>query len=1509
MWIGPLRRIVSGSRAFPSLRYAFVLLNAALLVILPNAAAQQEGPRAEDLVDARRWFHNSELIEGMPLIIETSPPITNLLMRAEEGIARRDWKLAIDSLQRVIEDRAGTLVPRDDGANEGGLLFESGRRRALRRLATLPAEGKLAYRVLYDGKAKGLFERARAASDPAGMQAVVDRFLLTRYGDDAADWIASRAIDEGRFGEAAALLNDILTYVPDHDVPPERVYAKLWAASTFKGFPDEALKAVESYRQHVAEKGGAPDRFAMIVEALGDEWAARTRQLLAESEGSRESLPRRMGPQLTPSLGGPVPWGYELTGTAADLWRRIADFHPGEAPPIPRMDLVGNGQQLFVRTPGGCAALDMEDLSLVWQAAATSLPRAAVVEEPRRGLSPATLSRPSGPYVEDTANQISLAHGLVFTIERQGTSEFIDRDRVRAGGVLFMRAGPRTLRGISGTRLIAYDSQTGDTAWQRGRTDDGEDVLANVRFSSPPIAVNDQLWAPYMQGSDLYVAALRPEDGALQKRVLLGSIWEPLQGRDRYPQREPVTPMTLHEGVVYVPTGVGAVAAVDVSGMHVRWIFVYDARSGGRRSADIPTHWAASGPMVEGGVVVLAASDHREVLGIDAATGEHLWSAPVEGCSYPIAAYGGKVWFGGQRIACLSLNDGRELWSHELTDTPTGKAALCGDLLHVPVATGLLTLNGVTGEALGLNELPTSQAPLGNVACVGTSLYSLEPSSVRKFPDLERMHESAVSQLQADPHDVAAVIRLAWSELLRGKARAAFDVLQGVSDEREIGLRARMSLARVKIEALLAVAQETKSPQESLALLQSASSADLTPALRLRFKSAIADQLAALGRSEEAYRALMEMALSADAGELSPATDGVRIAARLTLRSRIEELRDQLDGETGVKLAEEVIGRVAELSGVGDLDAVSLKELAALAQVHEGTEVAQQALLALAEAQLKSRDYEQAEQHLLQCIRESTVGKLATSAILRLGTMYLESDQDSAGLIAQTLDLVQLHLESSGADQAGGAGDYDHSWARGELEELAGKLRGRLSDEGEALGIAAFYSQPGVERATMSLSGGMAWMYEPPAAVEPVRIVQFGSPLPRALADRVLVLGRDGFLECLRVSDKEVLWRTRLQIPGEFDVANELEARSQSVTRYGVVDGQTVILNGPDGIFAVGLLTGRLLWARPFDRAVMDLAGSAARDRIMVAGDGLVLGAPRDGYLTMMRVSDGSTVWERDLRGEAVAHVWMEGGAVAFADANMKRAHILARADGRTISRLMLGQPDPEHERVTLIVSGGMLYGPDRSPGSEGVAAFDVASGERSWRVEVGKPIVSFFEPGEGYIGVGLLGGDVKILSSRTGKVVLERSDPSVRAVTAGVLYAGTLVLRSTALRGPKESIELAAFDIATGAEEWRRKDIALLGSGEEGLEVISGVIPAILEKSTVEERGRHGGTRLSAYATLVDVRTGVDAGTPTELVGYGQGVSLTGDAVLWPGVLMIGGMKGVQGLRVDLTALPERGF
>ena len=112
--------------------------------------------------------------------IEESAPINNLIKRARQGIERRDWKFAIDSLQRIIDQPQAVLLERSPG------LYESARRFAVRELSDLPPEGLAAYRILYDGRARAGLERAVADHDVAGLRRIVDRYLLTGCGDNAA---------------------------------------------------------------------------------------------------------------------------------------------------------------------------------------------------------------------------------------------------------------------------------------------------------------------------------------------------------------------------------------------------------------------------------------------------------------------------------------------------------------------------------------------------------------------------------------------------------------------------------------------------------------------------------------------------------------------------------------------------------------------------------------------------------------------------------------------------------------------------------------------------------------------------------------------------------------------------------------------------------------------------------------------------------------------------------------------------------------------------------------------------------------------------------------------------------------------------------------------------------------------------------------------------------------------------------------------------------------------------
>jgi hypothetical protein len=104
------------------------------------------------------------------IIVEPTAPIANLLTRAEEGIARRDWKFAIDCLQRVIDNPQDSLLAQQRPDSGGVEHFESARTKATRTLASLPPEALRSYRRLFDGKAKRLFQKGASNHDAASLR-------------------------------------------------------------------------------------------------------------------------------------------------------------------------------------------------------------------------------------------------------------------------------------------------------------------------------------------------------------------------------------------------------------------------------------------------------------------------------------------------------------------------------------------------------------------------------------------------------------------------------------------------------------------------------------------------------------------------------------------------------------------------------------------------------------------------------------------------------------------------------------------------------------------------------------------------------------------------------------------------------------------------------------------------------------------------------------------------------------------------------------------------------------------------------------------------------------------------------------------------------------------------------------------------------------------------------------------------------------------------------------------
>jgi len=1415
-------------------------------------------------------------------VISPSAPMVNLLGRAEEGIQRADWKLAIDSLQRMIESDESSLLYSGGPEIDTEATYTSVQMTALRILSQIPADGLGAYRILYDGQAEHLLQRGLDANDLNSLRSVVDRFLLTRSGDNAADALSSRLLDAGRAAEAVEVIDLALRFIPDPDVSRVRLLAKRAVGLGLLGRENEARSTL-----HAIERSGDGDATAaetvQAIARLMDEQAHATSSRAADDD----KLP------LEPILVNPLPWQYRF----ADMRGGSTSPHPEEteAPLMPPWQMVLRGDFLYVRSVRGLLALRANDLGEVWST--TGNPDPLTSSGP---LSWESISRDLHSWVrppdDDLFGSVSASRGLVYAIDRRGGISSTDAANLFNARQFNLMPGVDAARGLYlPNRLVAYDASSGAPVWSRGLDIEADGVLGDVEFRSVPLAVGDDLWVPFFRHRDYYVGVLDPRTGALRKEIPLCSV------AARSYARRPAQPLADGYGRVYVSSGHGVLFAIDADTKIVRWGGEYGAPPDESSSAGASAEgwWEPAPPLVTGGLVLLCPTDHHELLAFSAATGRQRWSTAPNGAWYPISADDRYIWVGGAVVTKVSLDDGQPAWSTRLQTQPTGRGVRSGDRLLLPTAGGLVTLEANTGARVSVAPVPTQQGPPGNLVATHDALFSVDAFGVRRYPDLARSYPKAVARFESDPKREDAARQLAWVELLQGDAGRALAVLES---HRDAASRDAAGLTdesvHVWVEALLASAKDAEEPAEILETYRLAVAVARAPDDRLRGNMALADHLTEHGESAAACRTLWDAGLSADADVLMSLDDGTRRSPRLQIRPRLRRMTDRLSAAEADTLQQYIETQIDESvrgleSEDGQRDAE--RRLAAIAELAHGEQAGQRAEYELGRHWLDLQRFEAGEQWLLAVTRDGGDRALSIAAAMSLCDLYSSSP---FGLTAQLRDQLGELKRLFGADPlpavyasvgrtasaAAAVGDATvASWV--DAKAKANALGVRASD------VNRTETLPG----SFSLTGDINWAL--PSSEKPIlgRLVEFDTPEGERSIDRLVFFDEDGVGVCYDADGDSMQWQTELQVPGRFGSVPTDAELDVDVSRRAVVSGLVGVFASQYGFHGIGLASGKRLWAKAHDGR-RESYDPWYTDMRMAVGDGVVALVTHSDRVALVRLADGATIWEHHLRDGGLAYVWIVDGIVLTSDERLERVHLLDVADGHLVKRVLFRQPDPDEKLIRPAHTAGVLCGPLSTTSSDGLEAVDARTGEPLWQKDLPKPLIQLFVPQDGYIGIGMLRGAVQIVDARTGEVILNRDVPAVRGVEDGVLLDGLLIVQhaTPVMTGRRRQPGLMAVDIATGDLAWHRNDLAPVAGFNAMLHLFGHVIPAF-----VIDEGEENARYRSKSLVTIDARTGRNIGIAQKLVGENSRTQLLNDIRVFRDRIVVATDKQYQALGI----------
>ncbi|MBN1491306.1 MAG: PQQ-binding-like beta-propeller repeat protein, partial [Phycisphaerae bacterium] len=971
--------------------------------------------------------------------------------------------------------------------------------------------------------------------------------------------------------------------------------------------------------------------------------------------------------------------------------------------------------------------------------------------------------------------------------------------------------------------------------------------------------------------------------------------------------------------VAYLPTGRGALIALDTTTWSIRWIVRYEQsleiseerqRSGDAVLMVAPAARRPCSPlMATAGLLLAVPSDASYLYAFDRVDGRIVWRVEWGEHWYLLGADGGQCWLAGPTVTQVDLETGRPGWARAI-GKPTGRGAISGDRLYLPTEDGLVVLNATTGDVIETRPVPASGRPLGNLLCWGTALYSCDIREVRAWPDMTRAYEQAVAAHAHSPAEATVALRLASLELLRDEHARALQVLEGarVTDDR----RAE-HVAHMQVEALLALARRPGvAADEANARLDEARRLARRPADQVRTGLALAEHSARLGRPDVAYRQYVEIALAQPNGEeiamppgevMLDVGVGLRQRAGVAIGSRLARLERDLDASQREAVAGWLRERLDAAIALGA--AAGFAPVRALTELGVLDEIRRRAGLQLGVWAQQDDRLEEAQACFEAVLRDGGADPPVAEALARLAMVSLSPDELHMPLQAEAC-IERLRAEFASAMLPGSLIGATEAQVSGLA--VAEALQGRIDPETLSRHDRA------VRNLRLGPPGELAYVVAPLDA----DLLQIRTPRTEPVAETLLWLKDWTEVRADLAHDGTLLWRATLRlldepapvpVPGRIPSAvfplgmgrPPLGQTALLPQPHATSDGQIMVVASPQGLHAIGLATGLRLWSRPYTQTTY---AATASDRFVWAERGRLVSLDGYGRLALAGIADGDRVrWERGISAGSWAAVRLGDEYVVAVSEALDAVSVFHADDGRSLGEARFWQPTSEaSRRLSLAVFDDLVCGP---VSAAEVAAFELgAPGIERWRVRCergGEPlaITGIFKPAPDQLAIGCERGLVKLVDPATGELLREIRLELPRArIFDGAISDDVLCLYA-ADGEQRDSFLVVAMDLSSGRMLWRYEsqageywsqgqydyplDNSLLRAARNAIPVVR-----LIGNQTARQRVpgvplRQQGVR-EIELTILDKRTGRIIGRPQTLAfGEGETITRIDQVLVWP--------------------------
>jgi outer membrane protein assembly factor BamB len=285
---------------------------------------------------------------------------------------------------------------------------------------------------------------------------------------------------------------------------------------------------------------------------------------------------------------------------------------------------------------------------------------------------------------------------------------------------------------LEGNSLHAFGLATGKLYWEQGKRD-GDRTLQKGFFLGPPLVMGDTLLALHEKDSTLRVVRLAAKTGQLLDTRSLGKLTTSL-GTDATASRRAHHLVVARDALI-VPTGCGALLALDLPTLRLRWRYDYE-------TSDKPGPGIEYRPQVVGDRLYYTGPDSQSLHVVDLQTGKAVWTTAMqEGDRFLAGVQGDSVLVVGSKgVRALKTENGAVRWTAEV-GTAAGEGYFgASDRYYLPVAGkdgDTVVVVDLKSGAVATKVAMPADLRLGNLLPVGEMIVSVSPFSIAVFPQVK----------------------------------------------------------------------------------------------------------------------------------------------------------------------------------------------------------------------------------------------------------------------------------------------------------------------------------------------------------------------------------------------------------------------------------------------------------------------------------------------------------------------------------------------------------------------------------------------------------------------------------------------------------------------------------------------------------------------------------------------------------------------------------------------------